>query len=76
MSDEEDVFESVEPNPTQAMQLEAVRKAAKAFGIVLNANMPNGPDKTFAMRTLRTALMWASVAITKNPDGTPRREGA
>jgi hypothetical protein len=69
---DEDPFATATPNPTQMMQLEAVRKAARAFGIVLNANLPAGPDKTYVLRTFRTAMMWASVAIMKNPDGTRR----
>ena len=72
MANEDEAFETFTPNANQLAQLDAVRKAAKAFGVILRANLPPGPDKTHVMRTFRTAMMWASVAIMKNPDGSRR----
>jgi hypothetical protein len=39
---------------------------------VLDQMLPEGPDKTFVMRAHRSNTMWANVAITRLPDGTPR----
>jgi hypothetical protein len=39
---------------------------------VLDAFVPEGPDKTYLMRKLREVAMWANVAVTRQPDGTPR----
>ena len=49
-----------------------VRAAAKAYNDVLDAELPDGPDKTFVIRAHRSNAMWANVAITRLPDGTPR----
>ena len=38
----------------------------------LEALLPDGPDKTFVIRNHRSNAMWANVAITRLPDGTPR----
>ena len=34
--------------------------------------VPDGPDKTYILRKLREVAMWVNVAITRNPDGSPR----
>ena len=49
-----------------------LRAAAKAYNDVLDAELPDGPDKTFVIRAHRSNAMWANVAITRLPDGTPR----
>lgn len=69
----DDMFETVPPNMTQMAKLNAVRDAAKIFGDVLRETIPPGPDKTYVFRTFRTAMMWASVAIMKQPDGSARQ---
>lgn len=68
-------FEYLKPNDEQIERMEAVRKAAKDFCDVLEANLPDGPDKTHCIRAHRATAMWANVSITRLPDGTPR-EGA
>ncbi len=50
----------------------SVREAAKVYGEVLEACLPDGPDKTFVIRGHRSNAMRANVAITRHPDGTPR----
>lgn len=35
--------------------------------------LPDGPDKTYVLRQLRDCAMWANIAITRYPDGSPRR---
>ena len=49
-----------------------VRAAAKVYNDVLESELPEGPDKTFVIRNHRSNAMWANVAITRLPDGTPR----
>jgi hypothetical protein len=46
-----------------------LRAAAKAYNDVLDAELPDGPDKTFVIRAHRSNAMWANVAITRLPDG-------
>jgi len=71
MADDE-TFESVTPHAAQVEAMKSVSLAAKAMRVVLNANLPPGPDKTYVFRTFRTAMMWANVAIMKQPDGSRR----
>ncbi len=65
-------FEYLKPTDDQINQMSVVREAAKVFCHVLEANLPDGPDKTFVIRNHRSNAMWANVAITRQPDGTPR----
>lgn len=74
MSIHESTFEFVQPSEDQKEKMNTVRAAANAYAQVLNDEIPEGPDKTYLLRTLRTVAMWANVAITRQPDGTPRTE--
>ena len=65
-------FEYLKPTENQIERMAKVRAAAKSFSDVLDAELPDGPDKTFVIRNHRASLMWATVAITRLPDGTPR----
>lgn len=65
-------FNYLGPTDTQKQQMETVRGAAAAYAEILNATVPEGPDKTYLMRKLREVAMWANVAITRQPDGAPR----
>jgi len=65
-------FEYLNPTDDQKVQMAVVREAAKAFCDVLEANVPDGPDKTYLIRKHRENAMWANVAITRLPDGAPR----
>ena len=67
-----DPFTPVEPNEMQQERLKALREGAKIFAGVLDRLLPTGPDKTHVFRTFRTAMMWANVAVMRQPDGTPR----
>jgi hypothetical protein len=53
-------------------RMQRLRAAAAAYGAVLEEVLPEGPDKTFTIRQHRTTAMWAIVAVTRLPDGTPR----
>jgi hypothetical protein len=65
-------YEYLNPTDAQKETMARVRAAAKAFNDVLDAELPEGPDKTFCIRAHRSNAMWANVAITRLPDGTPR----
>lgn len=53
-------------------QMQLLRDAAKAYGEALDKLLPEGPDKTFTIRHHRTTAMWAMVAVSRYPDGSPR----
>ena len=72
MSMHSTTFEYLNPTDEQKAQMAEVRAAAKAFCDVLEASLPDGPDKTFVIRAHRSNAMWANVAITRQPDGAPR----
>lgn len=61
-------------NPTaeQKEQMSSLRAAAQSYQEALEAYLPDGPDKTFVIRNHRTTAMWANIAVTRQPDGTPR----
>ncbi len=65
-------YEYLKPTDEQVSAMAVVRKAAAVYGGVLEAMLPDGPDKTFIIRAHRSNAMWANVAITRLPDGTPR----
>lgn len=65
-------FEYLKPTEEQIAQIARVRQAAKEYCDVLEKELPDGPDKTFTIRNHRSNAMWANVAITRQPDGTPR----
>lgn len=68
-------YEYLKPTDDQITRMNAVRAAAKAYSDVLERELPDGPDKTFVIRNHRSNAMWANVAITRHPDGTPRAAG-
>lgn len=65
-------FEYLMPTEQQLHLMKQAREAAKAYADVLEAIVPDGPDKTFVLRAHRTNAMWVNVAITRQPDGSPR----
>ena len=67
-------YEYLKPTEAQVERMGKVRAAAKAFNDILDAELPDGPDKTFLIRAHRSNAMWANVTITRLPDGTPRTE--
>jgi len=68
----ETTYEYLKPTDTQLAKMARVRAAAKAYSDVLDAELPDGPDKTFVIRAHRSNAMWANVAVTRHPDGSPR----
>ncbi len=65
-------YEYLKPTDKQLEDMTKVRQAAKAYNDVLDSILPDGPDKTHIIRAHRSNAMWANVAITRLPDGTPR----
>lgn len=65
-------FEYLKPTENQLTRMAELRAAAKVYCDVLETCLPDGPDKTFVIRAHRSNAMWANVAITRLPDGTPR----
>lgn len=65
-------YEYLKPTEAQIKAMSQIRQAAKAYSDVLEVWLPEGPDRTFIIRNHRSNAMWANVAITRQPDGTPR----
>jgi hypothetical protein len=65
-------FEYLKPSDEQMERMALVRAKFAEFAAVLNYHIPEGPDKTYLLRQLRDCAMWANIAITRNPDGSPR----
>jgi hypothetical protein len=72
MAMHESTFEYLQPSDEMKEKMTRVRAAAKAYNEVLEAELPDGPDKTFIIRAHRANAMWVNVAITRHPDGSPR----
>lgn len=65
-------FEYLKPTDAQANDMAIIRTAAKTYADCLGSVLPDGPDKTYALRKLREIAMWANIAITRDADGSPR----
>ena len=65
-------YEYLKPTDEQLEKMSMLRAASKLYGDALERLLPEGPDKTFTIRNHRSNAMWANVAITRLPDGTPR----
>ena len=65
-------FGYLKPTDDQLVKMARLRQAAKDYCDVLEAELPDGPDKTFIIRAHRANAMWVNVAVTRLPDGTPR----
>jgi hypothetical protein len=65
-------FHYLTPTDAQIMDMTSAREAARDYAGTINLVVPDGPDKTYILRKLREVAMWVNVAITRNPDGSPR----
>ena len=65
-------YEYLKPTDAQVEKMARLRAAAKAYGDILEAELPEGPDKTFVIRAHRSNSMWVNISVTRLPDGTPR----
>lgn len=67
-------FEYLRPTDDQMAKMAILRQAARDYCDILERHVPDGPDKTFIIRAHRANAMWANVAVTRLPDGTPRAD--
>ena len=65
-------FEYLKPTNDQMLAMDHARVLFRVFAKNLSETLPDGPDKTYTLRQLRDCAMWANIAITRNPDGSPR----
>jgi hypothetical protein len=65
-------FEYLKPTDKQLNDMGAMREAFAVFVKFVENSLPDGADKTYVIRHLREAAMWANVSITREADGTPR----
>lgn len=65
-------FDYLTPTEEQLGQMGFLRQAASDYAAVLDAYLPDGPDKTFILRAHRANAMWVNVCITREADGAPR----
>jgi len=68
----ESTFEHIPPNDDQVTNMQICREAVNQYAMTLSEIVPDGADKTYALRKLRELAMWVDVAITRNADGSPR----
>ena len=67
-----DVFGYAAPTDEQQASMQVCREAAEQYAMTLQEIVPDGPDRTFVLRKLRTLAMWVNVAITRYADGGQR----
>ena len=67
------MFEHLKPTNKQKEIMDVLRKEAANYANILNTLLPEGPDKSFIIRQLRTVAMWASVCVTRHSNGAPRQ---
>lgn len=65
-------FGYLKPTDEQLARMERLREAARTYAGILEAELPDGADKTFILRAHRANAMWVNVAVTREADGTPR----
>lgn len=65
-------FEYLKPTDAQIDHMAKARAATADYAAALEEILPDGPDKTYALRKVREIGMWANVSITREADGTPR----
>ena len=65
-------FEYLKPTETQINDMAALRAAAATYASFVDRYLPEGADKTYALRKIREVAMWVNVAVTREADGTPR----
>jgi hypothetical protein len=70
----DDTFEYLRPTIEQINRIATVRGAFKIMARELGRLLPDGPDKTYTLRHLRECAMWANVSITREADGSPRKD--
>lgn len=72
MTHHSSTFDYLKPTEEQLTAMTAMREEFRHFAERVEHLVPDGPDKTYVIRHLRECAMWAMVAITRQPDGSPR----
>lgn len=70
----ESTFGYLAPTDIQRARMETLRTAAAEYARVLETYLPDGPDKTHVLRMHRQNAMWVNVCVTREADGTPRKD--
>lgn len=65
-------FEYLKPTNEQIDKMSYLRQTTAAYADTLERELPDGADKTYILRSLRSLAMWINVSITREADGTPR----
>jgi hypothetical protein len=65
-------FDYLKPSEDQLATMASLRQAARLYADLLDARLPDGPDKDYILRRVRETAMWANVAVTRYHDGSPR----
>lgn len=65
-------FEYLKPTPQQLEDMQKMRAAAAEYAAMIHLYVPEGADKAYVERLLRTMATWVNIAITRLPDGSPR----
>lgn len=68
----ESTFGYLLPTDDQRADMDTCRNAAKVYADTINELVDDGPDKTYLLRKLREVAMWVNIAITRQPDGSPK----
>ena len=72
MSLHHSTFAYLQPTSMQVRRMTNLRDAAATYAAILDAAIPEGPDKTYILRRVRETAMWVNVALIRHADGTPR----
>jgi hypothetical protein len=67
-----ETFNYLKPTDAQMLTMMEARMEASRYADFLDALLPDSPDKTYLLRKLREVAMWVNIALTRNPDGSPR----
>lgn len=68
----DDLFTYHPPTLEQAAKYQRINEAGKAFALVIDAECPESPDRTAAMRLVREARMTANSSIATKSGGNYR----
>jgi len=68
-------FEYLKPTVAQQNKMGMARTYSANYASNLEQLLPDGPDKTYILRRVRETAMWINVALTREADGAPRKDG-
>lgn len=72
MSLHANTFSYLMPTKDQQELMSAIRHHSHAYADAIERLVPEGADRTYALRKVREVAMWLNVAITRNADGSQR----